>query len=630
MSRKAQPNCLRYFLSALRSDSSGSATVEELVRALVEVGNYEKSLASETVQNAIHDKLLKPAIANNAGSSRVLRLLRFPKIDEIKNDVSHDFYCFECHLPGSLTHCRQCPRSFHRLCFRKDPERPNYPVPSGKFQKNRPPAFSSDTETDSDAEGTVHGSTSFGYESDVRASSSLQQQDLSSINCWPQQRFLEEVTVDSTSSPVQAVFHRAEGVSSATNLNSGNKMDVDEFDTESKTKVEVVCLGEVRPPTRKRRRTITSNVSYKSEMCPSEETEPDLDLCTCCRLLKTAELRHPPNMQPDELCYLIDFTFERNRSWVAHDVLSYFESTKLPSQLISIVSKLLFKFPDKSLDGISAKLKSLQYNLLTEFFVDILDLQHNIGIFFGPNGTDMEASKWLVRDIGYDLAEIRRCPDCFRHSHEKHSSVWFAKPCVQRHELVFAKHSGFSYWPAKVIRLLPNNKYDVRFFGGNHSRALIESRLIRSIDTDIKSLKIGNKPAIKKALEELRIHQVLSAYPPSIFSFHANKSEMEQIIRNALQRTADQFMVNSSKGRKLPTRRQTICNTMSTVRMDAFLDISGDVISLPGADPPILSDSGFLNDTETRLREKKSSWQSKEGTETINTFRQYISECCRS
>ncbi|XP_067637957.1 uncharacterized protein [Eurosta solidaginis] len=629
MPRKAQPDCLRYFLQSLRTDSSGSVQSDELARVLVEVGNYEKSLAQETVQYALEDELLKPVIPNSTVSIRVPKLLRLPKLDEVK-DIPHDFYCFECHLPGALTNCRQCPRTFHRLCYRKDPERPNYPVPSGKLQKNRPPAFSSGTDTDSDVEGTMRGSASFDYESDARAASSLLQMDAgSSLNSWAQQRFADEITVDSTSSPVQAVFDTfiENEMGNTTNsstlipiLNDSNKLFGEDFDMESKTKVDVVCLGEVRPPTRKKPRTITSNVSYKSEIMLNEEKESDFDLCTCCRLLKTAEIRHPPNMQPDELCHLIEFTFERNRSWVNHDVLTYLESIKLPSRCIAIVSKLLLKFPGISLESIAAKLKAKKYKLLTEFLVDVLDLQHTIGVFFGPNGTEMESTKWMVRDIGYDLAEIRRCPDCFRHSHEKHSNVWFAKPCLQRHELVFAKHSGFPYWPAKVIRVLANNKYDVRFFGGNHSRALIESRFIRSIDTDIKSLKIGNKPAIKKALEELRIHQVLAAYPPSIFSFHANKSEMEQIIRNALQRTANQFMANSNKGRKPPTRRQTICNIVPNRNMNSFLDISGDGHSLPNVEPT-LSDSGFLNETEARLRARRNQKKSpKKSTRAANTL----------
>lgn len=50
---------------------------------------------------------------------------------------------------------------------------------------------------------------------------------------------------------------------------------------------------------------------------------------------------------------------------------------------MSVVSKLLFKFPEKKLESIAVKLKEMQFHLLTEFFVDILDLQHNIGVFFG-------------------------------------------------------------------------------------------------------------------------------------------------------------------------------------------------------------------------------------------------------
>jgi len=43
--------------------------------------------------------------------------------------------------------------------------------------------------------------------------------------------------------------------------------------------------------------------------------------------------------------------------------------------------------------------------------------------------------------------------------------------CVQRppHDLVYAKQKGFSYWPAKVIKVTPEG-YDVRFFGGLHQR----------------------------------------------------------------------------------------------------------------------------------------------------------------
>lgn len=149
--------------------------------------------------------------------------------------------------------------------------------------------------------------------------------DTGSTNSGGQQRFTEEITVDSTSSPIQTdlnniedeVANTSNATKIGTELNRNQKIYREDFEIESKTKVEVVCMGEIRPPTRKRPRTLTSNLSYKSEIGLNEELESDFELCTCCRLLKTAELRHPPNMRPDELSYLIDFTFERNRSWVS-------------------------------------------------------------------------------------------------------------------------------------------------------------------------------------------------------------------------------------------------------------------------------------------------------------------------
>ena len=39
------------------------------------------------------------------------------------------------------------------------------------------------------------------------------------------------------------------------------------------------------------------------------------------------------------------------------------------------------------------------------------------------------------------------------------------------HELVYAKQKGFTFWPAKVIKITQEG-YDVRFFGGWHQRSV--------------------------------------------------------------------------------------------------------------------------------------------------------------
>lgn len=58
------------------------------------------------------------------------------------------------------------------------------------------------------------------------------------------------------------------------------------------------------------------------------------------------------------------------------------------------------------------------------------------------------------------------------------------------HELVYAKLKGYSYWPAKVIHYVTDDKYDVRFFGGLHQRAVIPKDQIKPVDADLKKLNI--------------------------------------------------------------------------------------------------------------------------------------------
>uniref|UniRef100_A0A1A9ZKU0 PWWP domain-containing protein n=1 Tax=Glossina pallidipes TaxID=7398 RepID=A0A1A9ZKU0_GLOPL len=559
--RKAQPDSLRYFFQVLHYPGENAAAtdgkeesvgMDQLVDILVKEGNYSNVFAKDTVLSAIHDGLLR-SVGGNASkllktsSVDTKKRFRLPLLQEI--DVSsHELYCYECQLPGILEHCSQCARSFHRLCYRKNPERPNYTVPSSKIQKNSLPAFSSEGETDS-GEDTARCSTALDYESDVRASSSVMHLDQNSANSWPlsQKNTPSNKEIDDANSSM-VVNDNINHVNTFKTVEG--KPLVYDADTENKSNVDVVCLGEIRPPNRKRRTTTACSVSYKNEVSPTEdEDEMASKLCTCCRLLKSADLRNPPNLQADELCALINYTFQRNREWISYDLVTYLEQQKLSAKEFNIIKNLLFTSPFKRLKDVLENIQIRQYGLLMEFFVDLLDIQYQIGVYFGPHSTEMESTKWFLRDIAHDLSEIRRCPDCFRYSHEKSTPAWFAKPCVQRHELVFAKHSGFPYWPAKVIRVLNNGKYDVRFFGGKHSRALIDVRHIKAIDTDVKSLKLGNRPGIKKAMEELHCHQMLSKYPASKFAFHANPQDTEEIIRKVLD-----TLITSGLLRKKPRR----------------------------------------------------------------------------
>ena len=51
----------------------------------------------------------------------------------------------------------------------------------------------------------------------------------------------------------------------------------------------------------------------------------------------------------------------------------------------------------------------------------------------------------------------------------------------QPHELVYAKPSGFPYWPAKVMEVKPDG-CDVRFFGtGHHRYCIIDTNTLESV-----------------------------------------------------------------------------------------------------------------------------------------------------
>ena len=72
---------------------------------------------------------------------------------------------------------------------------------------------------------------------------------------------------------------------------------------------------------------------------------------------------------------------------------------------------------------------------------------------------------------------------------------------------VYAKQKGLPYWPAKVIRTIPDGSYDIRFFGGQHQRALVEKQNVRPISVNIQTLQVKRTSLWNKASEELKKHQ---------------------------------------------------------------------------------------------------------------------------
>lgn len=149
----------------------------------------------------------------------------------------------------------------------------------------------------------------------------------------------------------------------------------------------------------------------------------------------------------------------------------------------------------------------------------------------------------------------------------------------------------------KVIRVMTKKSsiYDVRFFGGSHSRALISSRDILPIDADRSLLKIKVSRTYKAAMVELRCHMLLMHQPMYLFNFYADPLEAENLINRALPHCMEAASTPSpAKKRKLttgsrlgattpkfPQRFQPLRSCSIFQRPDALQEITVSVASSP-------------------------------------------------
>lgn len=169
-----------------------------------------------------------------------------------------------------------------------------------------------------------------------------------------------------------------------------------------------------------------------------------------------------------------------------------------------------FVYKTMDLNHIEMRVDHHKYKTLEEFMADIQLIYHNVYLIYGEEKKGMvDLAQILVTDCKYDIEEMRQCKNCYYMSNAKPKD-WFCQPCNPPHELVYAKLKGYCHWPAKVIRYVAD-KYDCRFFGAPHQRALIPKDMIKPIETNIKTLTVKRSAGFVKACEELAKHQRLLA-----------------------------------------------------------------------------------------------------------------------
>lgn len=227
--------------------------------------------------------------------------------------------------------------------------------------------------------------------------------------------------------------------------------------------------------------------------CVDDDPIPDdVFVCSLCK-----DAKKQSRIKRRELNRLLGFTIIRlkDKSKELHNFGGHMEGS----------NRFVYHYVD--LNTMEDRAVKRRYKYLEQFYADARTILHDIFICYGDNGLIPTLAHIMIRDCRYDLDEIRQCKDCYHHSNAKPKN-WFCQPCRPSHDLVFAKQKGFSYWPAKVIKIMQDG-YDVRFFGSLHQRATIPPSSIKPIDVNLKQLTPKRTIGFTKAMKELSLHQDL-------------------------------------------------------------------------------------------------------------------------
>ncbi|XP_058119374.1 zinc finger MYND domain-containing protein 11 [Anopheles ziemanni] len=527
----------------------------KLVRQLVkEVPSATAELCEKYIETACEQSLIRRGSRSNRRAKRRPSIVyTLPLWEEFEfSELQPDFWCYECHsATGNLLKCEDCHRCFH------DCE----------------PCRMTIEEKLLDLEQFVHKNkritiSSFGAKSPVaflRRQSVMFPLDESNVSTT-QNNHQEEDDITFVGNPSVSSEVKREFLAEPQVKEEANDVKIPFIIDDDVPKF----VGIVRPPNRRLEERLNTS-SIKPEVSdivdPASQHAEELEMvnrfCYACRLLRSKADNVLPQVGKTELNYLLQFVFEQYKSWLQEDTFSLKKmgngkvrpTPAWERKTIEVCKKMFLRQP-LALADIRKKIADESYNTLDEFHVDLLDVAHNIAIVHGTSSVEYDAMMYMLADCVYDLFEILQCPDCYRHSNEQVGPDFFTRPCRTRHELVYAKQKSFQYWPAKVIRVV-NNKYDVRFFGDKHPRALVDANCVKPIDTDPKALKMNIKQqGLQLAMHELLKHQTLLDGPREAYAFGSTLQappSSSNVSTNIVNRLATINHASSSPARlKIP------------------------------------------------------------------------------
>lgn len=110
------------------------------------------------------------------------------------------------------------------------------------------------------------------------------------------------------------------------------------------------------------------------------------------------------------------------------------------------------------------QIKQKAFKTVKHFIDDIKWFQHNCRTINAKDNIN-KLAKELTGCVKEHIEMIRACSECFENSH-KYGKKSVTLICSQPHLLLWAKVTGYGYWPAKLMTTNADAKtVHVRFFG---------------------------------------------------------------------------------------------------------------------------------------------------------------------
>lgn len=150
--------------------------------------------------------------------------------------------------------------------------------------------------------------------------------------------------------------------------------------------------------------------------------------------------------------------------WITHNCFILFLGNHLDNHFCSISStdttnsRYLILFQDRKkifeeffllIFIYKNKLHQCKAHLKHLFMLNLLIYCH---FYLADNKDKMEIAKSLVDYLEVEIESVKKCAECYSNEY-KYPDTYFTMVCNEPHLIVWAKKTGFNFWPAKLMSI---------------------------------------------------------------------------------------------------------------------------------------------------------------------------------